>query len=99
MAWCRSPSLSGQKRYVPFLSLRKRRTADHRQVTETLVSAKFTSNEPGVTRTRDPRIKSPLLYQLSYGLETACFIGVSAFSRLVYRFSQYTLLDSILLAR
>ncbi len=31
-----------------------------------------TANEPGGIRTHDLRIKSPLLYQLSYGLNTAC---------------------------
>ena len=65
--------LAGQEWYVPLLSLRKRRTAEHRQVTETLVSAGFTFNEPGGIRTHDPRIKSPLLYQLSYGLDVQSF--------------------------
>ena len=32
-------------------------------------------SEPGATRTRDPRIKSPLLYRLSYGLKLCAFIG------------------------
>jgi integrase len=30
-------------------------------------------NEPGGTRTHDLRIKSPLLYRLSYGLNSTCF--------------------------
>ena len=35
------------------------------------------TTEPGGTRTHDLRIKSPLLYQLSYELETSYFLGLS----------------------
>ena len=51
--------LSDQKRYVPFLSLRKRRTADHRQVAETLVSAGFDESTSQRIRTSNLRFRRP----------------------------------------
>src|SRR5688572_17558286 len=66
-AFCGSPdrgvSPSG---YVPVWLTRKRRTAERRQVTETLVSARFSESGQGRDRTADTRIFSPVLYQLSY---------------------------------
>ena len=67
----------GQQRYLelkqlPFKLIRK--TSPDRRYTVTthglskafLLSLRFQNGEPGGTRTRDPLIKSQMLYQLSY---------------------------------
>src|SRR5436190_2061564 len=47
------------KRNLPFWFRGKRRTADHRQVTQTLVSAGLRTSDADGTRTRNHRIDSP----------------------------------------
>src|SRR5262245_48351924 len=41
-------------------------------------TGKRSNNETGGTRTRDPSIKSAVLYRLSYGLKTAYSLGNNA---------------------
>ncbi len=56
---------SSQNGNSPILDQRNRCAADDRQKSNTMIQRKKDST-PGRVRTYDPRIKSPLLYQLSY---------------------------------